>query len=765
MKTRWILILWLAATGALVAQVAELVPSAPFGEKAVKKDLLVMDGMHVVVRFVDSIVRVRVTQIYYNRSGDIVEGRYRMYIRGSGMLDEFAIWENGERLRGVILEKKRAKSLYEEIKYLQIDPGLAARPEGEESHQAGIIDIKVAPIQPHSYKKIEFSYVDTVPIIDFNQYYTLFVAPRSDAGLAVNQFTLSVSGLSSFDLEKVTEDSLLHADLPVRDNRFAMEKSFSDWVIRNNLNFHLLFKRRGRIAFHFYRNPAEVLDFYSISKETQRIRDEDGYFLAVSLLKGSGDDSGGGKYVFILDLSTSISPENLKLEIEGASRLLSQLKKKSLYRVYCFNSDLIAVDDDFQAPEPAAIRTTFDKIYRMKLSSGSNLGLVLNRFASVPERPVLFTDGFPTTGEVRFSVLSRMKIPTAFFLIGLGQGRNDQLLSKLAETSSGYYQPLDDSDVAAGKLDILSHFLESQIFSDIRARFDAADIRMVYPERLPAVFPGSAIQISGKYREPGKKRLNLLYQLKGRQQQEEETALFPETETKNPEVAKIWASHRIQLLLDNIASEGEKQEWVDEIIALSKRFKIITPYTSMLAAHRSYLLPDAMQPADPLLIVKAHHDVVSVEAELPFGEAKKMRYHPVADHWRCRFLVPENTRDGIYSCTIVLRDRWGQTYVEQKKFRVDSAAPIFRMIPLRERSFAGGDVIRFEVKAPADTRRIVAFNPVLGKTDLTYDRRVHSSVGFLKIPKGIPPGAYPLQLEAVDFAANQYSRTVIVEVH
>jgi hypothetical protein len=116
MKTRWILFLWLATTGILVSQVAELVPAAPFGEKAIKKDLLVMDGMNVDVRFIDSIVRVRVTQIYYNRSGEIIEGRYRMYIRGNGMLDEFAIWENGERLRGVILEKKRAKSLYEEIK-------------------------------------------------------------------------------------------------------------------------------------------------------------------------------------------------------------------------------------------------------------------------------------------------------------------------------------------------------------------------------------------------------------------------------------------------------------------------------------------------------------------------------------------------------------------------------------------------------------------------------------------------------------------------
>lgn len=765
MKTKWILFLWLATPHFLVSQVAELVPAAPFGEKAVKKDQLLMDGMNVEVRFIDNIVRVRVTQVYYNRSGDIVEGRYRMYIRGNGMLDEFAIWENGERLRGVILEKKRAKSLYEEIKYLQIDPGLAARPEGEESHQSGIIDIKVAPIQPYSYKKIEFSYVDTVPIIDFNQYFTLFIAPRSESGMPVNQFTLSVSGRSSFDIEKASEDSLLHADLNVKDNRFALEKSFSNWVVRNNLTFHLLFKRKGKIAFHFYRNPDEVLDFYSISRDTQRIRDEDGYFLAVSLLKDSEDAFGGGKYVFILDLSTSIPPESLKLEIEGLSRLLARLKKKSLYRVYYFNSDLVAVDEGFQPPEPTAVKATFDKIYRLKLSSGSNLGLVLNRFASQPERPVLFTDGFPTLGEIRYPALGQMKFSTAFFLIGLGQTRNDRLLSHLADASSGYYQPLDDSAAAAGKLDILSHFLESQLFSDIRARFDAQDIRMVYPEKLAAVFPGNDILIAGKYREPGKKRLNLVYQLRGRQQQEDETVLFPEKETETPEVAKVWANQRIDLLLEKIASEGEKREWVDEIVALSKRFMIVTPYTSMLAAHRSYLLPDAMQPADPLLIVKAHPDVVSVEADLPFGEAKPMRYLPAADHWRCRFLVPEGTRDGVYSCTIVLKDKWGQTYVEKKKFRVDSAAPIFRMVPLREKSFSGGDLIRFEVKSPADTRRIVAFNPVIGKTELRYDRRTRSSVGFLKIGNGIPPGAYPVQVEAVDFAANQFSKTVIVEVH
>lgn len=756
-------ILILAVFGAW-AQTAQLVPAAPFYDRQVKKGALEMDGMDIDVRFSGHFARVKITQVYYNNSPEIFEGQYKIFIRSNGLFDDFAIWENGERIPGVILEKKRARSLYEEIKYLQIDPGLAARPEGEEAHQTGMISIKVAPIQPYAYKRIEFSYVDLPPLLDFSQYFTLFIAPDSGPGQKVRRLNISLSGRAGLELEKVREESLLNLDAKVKDNEFNLEKNLDHVLLDRNIRLRWNLKRKGGTVFQFYRRDEARTDYYAVSPELQTIRDPDGYFLITAVLKGETDEPAAGRFHFVLDLSTSVSPENLQLEIEGLSTLLKRLPRGSLYRVYGFNQDIFPIDEGWQQPATAAIQATFARIYGLKLASGSNLSRVLEHFTSAGERPVIFSDGFPTLGEIRFAELVKLKPAASFFIIGLGKSQNSLLLAKLAEISSGYYQPLEEGAGLADKLEIFASFLASRFFSGLRFLFSDPDVNSVYPERFSGVFPGNGIRVSGKYSRPGAKECKLVYRVAGDEVVKKERIEFPEKESRDPEVAKIWASQRIQFLLEQIAAGGEKPEWVAEIIQLSKRFKIISPYTSMLAAHRSYLLPEAMRPADPLLIVKAHPDIVAVEAELPFGETKRLAYLRDADQWRTRFIVPANTADGEYWCQVILRDRQGHVYLERKKFRVDGSAPVFRSVGLEQKVISPGDVLRFQVRAPSDTRRITAFNPVLGKVELKYDPLSASSRGHLKIGPDIPAGAYVFVVEAVDFAQNQFSKTVTIEV-
>ena len=750
------------------SQIAELVPAAPFADREVKREALALDRMEIDVRFLDTIARVRIVQVYFNRNPEIFEGQYRIFIRSQGMLDDFAIWENGERLRGVILEKKQARSLYEEIKYREIDPGLAARPEGEEEHQAGVVTIKVAPIPAYGYKRVEFSYVEQLQPVDFAQTFTLHIAPESGRVQKVRELAVRLSGRFALDVEAVEEGAFFASGLAVRKGELHAEKKLADVSLTQNINVRFRLKRREVHAFQFYRNPEVMVDYYSVSKDFQSLRDEDGYFASVSLLPEDTGRLPGGRFHFILDLSTSITPENLRLEIEGLSRLLGRLGKDARYRVSGFNRDLFAIDETFQPPEAAAIQATFDKIHRLRLASGSNLARALALASSAsgePERPVIFTDGFPTVGEIRFGEMLRLPLKGNLFLVGLGTIQNEALLAKLAEVSSGFYQPLFESASADAKLDTLARLLQSDFFTAVKPQFAAADVKQLYPETLSGVFSGSGILLTGKYRVPGRKKFAWNYRLRGKENRSEDEVVFPERALEHPEVAKLWAGQRIQSLLERIRLEGEKKEWVDEIIGLSKRFKIVTPYTSMLAAHRSYLLPGAIRPSDPLLIVKTHPDIRSVEARLPFGDSLKLRYDADLGHWRGRFLVPENARDGVYECTLVLQDVRNQLYVEKKRFRVDSTAPVFTLTGDGVgRRYAPGDVIPWEVRAPADTRRISAFNPVLGKAELTYDPRSHSSRGFLAIPSGVPPGLYRFTVEAVDFAQNQFSRTITIEV-
>jgi Ca-activated chloride channel family protein len=50
----------------------------------------------------------------------------------------------------------------------------------------------------------------------------------------------------------------------------------------------------------------------------------------------------------------------------------------------------------------------------------------------------------------------------------------------------------------------------------------------------------------------------------------------------NPFVAPLWAARKIGYLLEEIRLGGEEKELIDAVIALSKKFGIVTPYTSYL---------------------------------------------------------------------------------------------------------------------------------------------------------------------------------------
>ena len=58
--------------------------------------------------------------------------------------------------------------------------------------------------------------------------------------------------------------------------------------------------------------------------------------------------------------------------------------------------------------------------------------------------------------------------------------------------------------------------------------------------------------------------------------------IFPEESLDSEFIPRLWATRKVGYLLDQIRLNGESQELVDEIIALSKRYGIITPYTSFL---------------------------------------------------------------------------------------------------------------------------------------------------------------------------------------
>jgi Ca-activated chloride channel family protein len=205
-------------------------------------------------------------------------------------------------------------------------------------------------------------------------------------------------------------------------------------------------------------------------------------------------------------------------------------------------------------------------------------------------------------------------------------------------------------------------------------------------------------------------------------------------------------------LLARIELEGEKKEWIDEIIALSKRYKFVTPYTAFLAAPRSLLRPRRIQPGDPVLRVECDEATRSATALFPFGLKLDLVRRPGTNVWEGRFLVPEGFKDGRYAVRILLRDASGARASETKHFILDGTAP--RIRPELPASVRPGDLVQVRAHADED---VVFLHARLGDgppVPLRWDAAAGCSVGLLRVPAG-PAGSREVLFEAVDGAKNR----------
>ncbi len=113
-------------------------------------------------------------------------------------------------------------------------------------------------------------------------------------------------------------------------------------------------------------------------------------------------------------------------------------------------------------------------------------------------------------------------------------------------------------------------------------------ITRAYPRKLTDLFAGEQLVWVGRYREPGPVKLTLSGDLSGKRQTYTVTANLAahSVPDANAFVEKVWATRRIGELIDEIDLNGKNRELTDELVHLSLKYGIMTPYTSFLADER-----------------------------------------------------------------------------------------------------------------------------------------------------------------------------------
>lgn len=764
------------------AQSGVLIPSST--EKP-DPAVLSLDEMSVNVLIDNQYARVRVTQIFGNRTDRVQEGRYVFLIPTTASISDFAVWDGDVRIPGVILEKRRAEEIYNDLALQSIDPGLLKQ-EGEDTASTAFT-VQVAPIPAYGTKRLELEYTELLSVDNLESYFSFPLKPSEYGAQSVGHLEIRLQLTSRVPMSDLSIKGKAYA-LNFIDNS-AQYKSATfaanDVQLTEDFAFSYGLNVRGT-AFEFlaYRAP-ERITADELRDPRLAEREPDGYFEAAAVFNQGGRSPGASSppparsILVMLDASLSMQFEKLDRAYEAAESLLRSLTPQDAFNVMLFNDDVAVFSNNAVDARSDQVERALAFIKSSYLSGGTDVGSALDRAASLakamPSRKersiVMITDGNSTLATTRTkAIVDRFQKandsgPQArLYVFGIGADTNLRLLGELARASRGYFDWSRETDDLSFKLkSFVSKVGRDPIDSLKLQNADASNFYQVYPDYDATAYDGARLSFVGRYKRPGPASLTLTGNEAGKPVRFTQTVELPQRDDAHPHVPRMWARARVDALLRQIALDGETKEAIDEIIALSKKYKFVTPYTSFLAAPRSLLRPRVIRPGDPVLKVRADESITEVTAVFPFGLTKRLTYIKNEDVWETRFIAPREMADGVYHCRLVLVDRQGRAYQEEKSFVIDSRPPRLQASLNQTIAHAGEDLM-VVVRADSDTRVIAA--RIFGSlpAPVLWDAKAKANIGHLRIPAGLPSGSYTIQITAEDFAHNSSVVELVVEV-
>ena len=764
------------------AQSGVLIPSST--EKP-DPAVLSLDEMTVNVLIDNQYARVRVTQIFGNRTDRIQEGRYVFLVPTTASVSDFALWDGDVRIPGVILEHRRAEEIYNDLALQSIDPGLLKQ-EGEDGASTAFT-VQVAPIPAYGTKRLELEYTELLSVDNLESYFSFPFKPSEYGTQSVGHLEIRLQMTSRMAMTDLAFKSKSYALSFIENSPQYKSATFAANAIQLTEDFAFSYGLNVKgSAFEFlaYRAP-ERITADELRDPRLAAREPDGYFEAGAVFNERGRTPGDTppppprSILVMLDTSLSMQFEKLDRAYEAAEGLLRSLTPQDTFNLMLFNDDVVVFSSTPVDARADQIERALAFIKASYLSGGTDTGAALDRAANLAkampsgkERSiVMITDGNSTLATTRTkSIVDRFQKandsgPRArLYIFGIGSDTNIRLLGELARASRGYFDWTRETDDLSFKLkSFVSKVGRDPIDSLKLQNADGANFYNVYPDYDATAYDGARLSFVGRYKRPGGGSLTVTGNEGGKPVRLTKQIELPERDDSHPHVPRMWARARVDALLRLIALNGETKEAIDEIIALSKIYKFVTPYTSFLAAPRSLLRPRVIRPGDPVLKVRADESITEVTAVFPFGLTKRMTYIKGDDVWETRFLAPSGMADGVYHCRLVLVDRQGRAYQEQKSFVIDSRPPKLQASVNQPIVHAGEDLL-ITVGADSDTRviaaRIVGSLPV----PVVWDAKAKANIGYLRIPAGLPSGSYAIQVTAEDFAHNASTVELVVEV-
>jgi Ca-activated chloride channel family protein len=730
--------------------------------------------MNVEILIDNQHATVKVLQIFDNHTAQTLEGKYVFSLQEKSSISDFAVWDGVQRIPGVMMERRRANRIYGAIKQPQTDLGILQTTDETES--AAGFSAKIFPINAYGTKRLEMEYAEDLAIENLGSHFTFPLKPSFGESQTVGDFNLKIRVLNDYQITPlISDNSAYPLQISKQEpNEFIGEFHARDIKLENDFSFdYKINASENSLSVVAYRAPEQI-SAYDLRDPKLANQNADGFFQAQAVFAQKPTENQHPKRVVVLlDTSLSMYGDKLSRAVEAVDFFLHGLTTEDEFNLVLFSDQA----DAFAASPISGTTENIEKALEFMRSSsiggGTNLkrGLQtalehLQKFSSTDQRQIiLVSDANPTLETTQTKEIEKVfeKQNAKLFAFAIGADSNETLLRQLTAKTQGYYDAARETEDIALKLKI---FLEKVGTPDIsNLNFSPANSENLYDVYASGenTFFGSNISFVGRYREPQTETLKVSALYGNQMINLSREIALPEFDETHAFLPRVWARARVSALLQLMNRDGEREDFIAEIIRLSEKYKFVTPYTAFLAAPRALLRPRLIQPGDPVIRVKTDESIKEVFAVLPFGETLPLKFLQSEGVWETRFLAPVWMADGTYKCRLLLTDKDGNGYTEEKTFVVDSHSPKVK-IALEKQTFQAGENVLLKVSADSDTNRLTAKLYGAKPVQLFWSNEEKSNIGKLQIPSHLASGKYTLTVTAEDFAHNQATEDVQIEV-
>ncbi|MCF0234493.1 MAG: VWA domain-containing protein, partial [Thermoguttaceae bacterium] len=545
-----------------------------------------IDSITVDASIVGEVATVDVAQTFKNVGSRTIETSFVFPLPYDGAIDSMTLLVDGKEYPAKLLDAKEARSNYEEIVRKNRDPALL------EWVGAGMFKTSVFPIPAGESRTISIRYSQLLRTSDG---LTDFLFPMSCAKYTSSPvgkitFTINISGDS--ELKNVYSPSF---DLNIE--RFGKNAAKVVCVLENksSLNDFRLF---------FDRAPEEI----STKIQSYRPNDgEDGYFLLLASPKALDENRAPTPktIVFTLDTSGSMMGQKIEQARDSLKFALERLRDGDKFNIVLFASDVRSYKEELQTASPETRADAAAFVDSVRAAGSTHIeGAIKTSFTHIakddsanPKYLFFLSDGEATVGEcgeMKLAEIARTANQNGarFFSFGLGFDVNSRLLDRFVRDGRGRGEYVKPNENIEDRVSALYKRVEDPVFSEVEFSLTLKDapedkyfVNLVYPSGKIDVFAGDQLSIVGRYSKSGAISGKIdakfvgsavEFPFEGKLTDKSDDASFAFIE-------RIWAARRIGEIVDKLDLDGANQELLDELLELSKKHGVLTPYTAFLA--------------------------------------------------------------------------------------------------------------------------------------------------------------------------------------